>query len=441
MIPHTGATGARTGPTRGDALVVLGGGTFKQERFLQEPLDAGLALLVIDEVGRVPGLVRAAAQPGHPLFGARIAGVDPQDDAGALAAVVAWQEEFRVRGVLLLREQYVTTGGLIAEVLGLPGPGLRAATVCRNKLAQRRLIPFAAPAWVALCPNDAPLAARERLRRLPPGPVVVKALTGSGSVGVELSESPDRALTRVASGEAVLVEEFVAGREVSVETLVVDGGIVFAGITRKEVSQDGQFVERAHTVGPLHDDVPQERLLALHARVIEALRFDTGMAHAEYRIAPDGRIVLMEIAARPGGGGIMSLYTLAGSHPLERSLVAALTGEPTEAPVLGRFARQRYLDHADGTFTTVQRPERVPVRRYQEERRGIRLDAPPSEAPADYRLVFVEKPRGHRLAVVRSSSDRVASVLFDAPTPAELDDLDRRIPDLFVVRAEGGAHS
>ncbi|MEV7025730.1 hypothetical protein, partial [Kitasatospora sp. NPDC093558] len=56
--------------------------------------------------------------------------------------------------------------------------------------------------------------------------------------------------------------------------------------------------------------------------------------------------------------------------------------------------------------------------------------------PADYRLVFVEKPRGHRLAPVRSSSDRVASVLFDAPTLAELDELDRRIPASFAVRTE-----
>ncbi|MEV7024823.1 hypothetical protein, partial [Kitasatospora sp. NPDC093558] len=80
MIPHN------------DALLVLGAGTFKQERFLLEPRDAGLTVLAVDEAGRVPALERAASQPGHPLSGARIAGAAPEDVSAVLAAAVAWEE-------------------------------------------------------------------------------------------------------------------------------------------------------------------------------------------------------------------------------------------------------------------------------------------------------------------------------------------------------------
>jgi hypothetical protein len=414
-----------------NALLVLGG-TFKQERFFWEPVRAGLNLLIIDEVGRAARLNEVAAKREHPLFGALIAGISPDDTSSALATVASWQETFHIRGVLVVREPFVVTGGVVAEVLGLPAPGLRAATVCRNKLAQRQLAGFAAPGWVCLSPGGA----HARLNRLPPGPVVVKSLTGAGSAGVAMADSPRDALPRVEAGETVLVEEMIEGREVSLESIVVGSEIVFTGVTRKEVSADGQFVETAHTVGPGNDGLPMADLLALHQRVLAALRFDTGMPHAEYKIAPDGRVVLMEIAARPAGDGILSLYTLAGSSPLEATLLAALTGETVTAPVLHRFARQRYLQHDDGILADVHAPSDVPSRWYHEEQRGIYLDVVPTGAGAEYRIAFTEKRKGQRLTPVLTSGDRATSVLFDAPALTDLDRLDRMVPELFSVRTE-----
>ena len=84
----------------------------------------------------------------------------------------------------------------------------------------------------------------------------------------------------------LLLEQKVVGREVSVESLIQDGKVVFIGITEKATNEsDGRFfVEMAHTF-PCGNLSSQEvtAIRATNARVLDRLSFENGIAHALIR--------------------------------------------------------------------------------------------------------------------------------------------------------------
>ena len=61
------------------------------------------------------------------------------DEAWIAAAAAALREDGPVIGVIPFSEPHVRPAALLAEELGLPGPGLRAAWTSRNKYLQREL--------------------------------------------------------------------------------------------------------------------------------------------------------------------------------------------------------------------------------------------------------------------------------------------------------------
>ena len=84
-------------------------------------------------------------------------------------------------------------------------------------------------------------------------PAVLKPVGREASSGVQRVDGPDalaRALADYEPGEALLLEELVAGHEVSVETLVQGGRVLFSSITGKLTTEatSSFFVEMGHTV-------------------------------------------------------------------------------------------------------------------------------------------------------------------------------------------------
>ncbi|GAA3053146.1 hypothetical protein GCM10020000_38580 [Streptomyces olivoverticillatus] len=142
----------------------------------------------------------------------------------------------------------------------------------------------------------------------------------------------------------------------------------------------------------------------------------------------------MEVAARTPGDGLLVLYHLATGAPLEPEIVRIALGEPAAYPVPGRYARQVYLEHESGTLgdVTVDWPGVEPV---WVGDGGMWLTIEPGgedDAPA-LRAVLVLKDRGSELGPLLSSDDRAVSFVIDAPTPRELDELERRVREAITV--------
>ncbi|WP_026526760.1 ATP-grasp domain-containing protein [Butyrivibrio sp. VCD2006] len=106
------------------------------------------------------------------------------------------------------------------------------------------------------------------------------------------------------SGE-VLLEEFMEGPEVSVESFTIEGKTHIITITDKMVTEIPFFVETGHTEpSRLPQDV-REDIMRVAEAAINAVGIVNGPSHTEIKVTKNGA-KLVEIAARLGGDFITS---------------------------------------------------------------------------------------------------------------------------------------
>jgi biotin carboxylase len=401
------------------ALLLLGGFAVAwNQRFLDAASARGLDVLLLDRPGPQAEALRSAGD-------VRLAAAS--DLPGIVDHVTTWSRQHDVHGVCVLREEYVEPGAVVADLLGLPSPGLRAARVCRNKYLQRRYLADWSPVSTLADPGRFP--------------VVVKPVGRLASSGVRLVTDADElsaCLTGYDPDETLLFEERVVGQEYSVESLSHDGKVVYAEVTQKRTTEGESeyFVELGHTTPAILPGAVRGQILQTHEAVLERLAFGTGMAHAEYRVTAAGRPVLIEIAARPPGDSILALHWLATGAPLEDAIVGLAVGETVSHPEPRRYARQVYLTHPPGVLDdlVVEGIDRAPVW-FDPAEIGAQIDAcGAADDPATVRCVMALKPRGTRLGPIRESSDRAAMFVVDAPTPSTLDAISQRCERAISLR-------
>lgn len=299
-------------------------------------------------VGSRPGAVHAAARLGlrclllsgtppsrtiaRRLEAWREAGLDaaPEAEAARLEPVLA---DSGARGILAVGEQGVLLAAALRARLGLAGIDPATAERVRDKArmkarARERGVPCTD--WHVL---DATTSAEALVEALGL-PLVVKHRGGAGSRGLVVARTPEDVSEALAdippeARDALMAERFVQGVEMSVESFVLDGRILFTNPT--------EYYLPAHAnIAPAHlEDAVEREVLDVNARAIDALGPLRGMTHLELFLTDRGP-VFGELAVRPPGGRIMRLLRRAyGFDPWE----AAIRLELGEAPDLPSEAR------------------------------------------------------------------------------------------------------
>ncbi|MEV6447557.1 MFS transporter [Amycolatopsis sp. NPDC051716] len=390
----------------------------RQHRLITDIAERGLTPLVI--VGPVTDLEKLSKyieDETHPL--SRIAEVrklpGPAVD-GVLASVQDWIADFDVRGVICSGEVFVDPAGALAEALGLPGTGAWAARVCRDKVMQRVILRDHGPVSRAFAPHQRDAVKSDVY------PCVVKPagrMFSSGVFRVADEAELRAALTEYGPEETILVEELVSGPEFSVEALVHHGEVVWSGVTGKLTNEDNSryFTEIGHTSPAAIPLAESNALVEANTAILKALRFGSGITHAEFRLR-DGQPVLMEIAARLPGDAIMMLWHLATGRPLEPAMVDLALGVRPEHPAVTRRAVQRFVEHHPGRLTDV-RYAGSPVSWISEEGRWPTVEPSAAEAPSRCASVMVGLPRGASLGPLYDSNGRSACVVADLPWGAD----------------------
>lgn len=424
-----------TGPPRPPALAIFGGlAVAWNQRYLHAARARDLAVLLLDNPGPTAATLVRAWRDGDPSLSA-VAEIclAPAGDLASIAdEAAAWSTRYAIRGVCSIKEDYVEPAAVVADMIGLPSPGLRAARVCRNKYLQRRYLAPWSPASTLVSTGQ-----REELARSWAWfPAVVKPVGRLASSGVRLVRDPaalHACLAEYGEAETLLVEERVFAPEYSVESLSHDATVCYAGVTEKKTTeQDSEFfVEMGHTTpSPGLSARDQQRLLTSHAEILRRLDFRTGIAHAEYRVTPTDAVRLMEIAVRPPGDSIMALHWLACGAELEDAVVGLAIGESVSYPRPTRFARQVYLPHHAGVLEGLDVNPGLEMGPMwfsaAEVRAQVTQCAADASDPPAVRCVVGLKPIGSMLQPLRESSDRAAMFVLDAPTTAELDNLEAR---------------
>ncbi|MFT4217885.1 MAG: ATP-grasp domain-containing protein [Micropruina sp.] len=263
--------------------------------------------------------LRQSRQTPHPLLAARNVLTAETNDIDAL-----WPWLDRARdlipfdGAITSCDYYLTTVARIAERYGLPGPRPEAIATCLNKDRSRAAFAAAGiPGPQIRAARDWP-AARAAAEEIG-YPVVIKPTDLCG--GMLVRRVDDEAGLRAAYEQlaaathnsrqqlrspVVLIEEFLTGPEVSVESVTVGGATHVIGATDKSIVGDDCFVETGHMFPAALDDETAGELADLARAAVAAVGLTDCISHLEVKLTPHGpRIV--ELNPRPAGNRISEL--------------------------------------------------------------------------------------------------------------------------------------
>ena len=288
-------------------LLLLPTTTYRTQAFVDAASKLGVDLVCASER---PSTFAESA-PGHLLT------LDFDDPAAAAAQVARFADTRPIDAVVGVDDLTTVVAASIAARLGLKANPVAAAAAARDKLEMRRRLHAAGvpqPRFASLALTEDPARAAATASY----PCVLKPLALSASRGVIRANDPDAfvaAFRRIAAilrrddvrvsgaaADALLVEEFVPGREVALEGLLMAGGLQILALFDKPDPLDGPFFEETLYVTPsrLPQDV-QERIAHVTLRACAALGLTEGPVHAELRINERGPWVI-EVAARSIGG-------------------------------------------------------------------------------------------------------------------------------------------
>lgn len=184
-------------------------------------------------------------------------------------------------------------------------------------------------------------------------PVICKPRDNSGSRGVklcrdlqELQECIDEAL-QYSKLETVLVEEFIEGREFSVESLHYDGSSEVIQFTEKRTTPFPYNVELGHIQPANLSDDHKEEIRSIISRIGKALGFKNCPSHTELKINERG-IYVIETSPRLGGDYITSTLTpLSTGINLEDQLLHIALGEEVDCfPQYSQYSGVRFFSFA-----------------------------------------------------------------------------------------------
>ena len=176
-----------------------------------------------------------------------------------------------------------------------------------------------------------------------PLPVIVKPADNGGSRGVTLVrdfDSLNDALDRAfgwSPKQTVLVEQYIEGREFSVESITSNGKHYVLQITDKVTTEAPYFVELAHHQPADLTDKQRNDIVDLTVQLLDALKIENSASHTEIKMDADGIPYIIEMGPRMGGGYISSdLVRLSTGYDYVKGVLEVATGQFVE-PVFGEI--------------------------------------------------------------------------------------------------------
>jgi biotin carboxylase len=288
----------RSGNKQERLLLVVSAG-IEAVRGLERLKRSGWALAVLDGDPQAPGFA-LADEALH---------VSTYDCGAAARAAIGLHQRRPISGVMSIAADVPHTVAHIARTLGLPGIETETATLAMDKLAMKER--FAREGvripWFAAVsgPEDIEVHMRDRA-------LVIKPVDSRGARGVlRLSAGTDLdwafgCAQRESPSGRVMVEEFIAGAQLSTESMLVDGKAYTSGLSDRNyelLEQTAPFVIENGGDQP-SDQGPD--LLARVDPVIEAaaaaIGLTDGVLKGDLVLDEQGQVVVIEVAPRLSGG-------------------------------------------------------------------------------------------------------------------------------------------
>ncbi len=246
-----------------------------------------------------------------PLGGNPVVHVDPAEIEGSVRRLLSTVGA--VDAVVAVDADMLPLAARLGVALGLAGNTPESVAAANDKSIQRRL-------WMAagIAQPQFQIVSVDAAARPVGFPCIVKPVSLSASRGVMRADDEaglSAAVNEIrailaeaggAEGQPILLEEYVPGRELSIDGLLTSGALAVTAIFDKPDTPDGPTFEETLLVTPSR--LPAATLAAATAlaeRAARALGLTHGPIHAELRIdrrSGEARPVMLELAARSIGG-------------------------------------------------------------------------------------------------------------------------------------------
>jgi len=299
---------------------------------------------------------------------------DALDPSTAAAVDEFWEVDFRstvvaddlvdrargldLVGVVTAWEFFTPLVAEVASRLCLPANDPGKVLAARNKSAMASAFTRAGVRHARTRVVGRQTPAEEIVGSIDAYPVVVKPADNAGSCGVSVVHGPEGLQDAVDGARDwpeefphgipldtdILIQDYVGGREYSVETVGVDGEFRHVAITEKLTTTGSSRAELGHLVPARVDGAVREALLEEVTRALTAVGFRFGVAHTEVKVER-GDAWIIETGVRPGGDLIPRLVQLSGGVDLIDASIAAATGQPVtlDAGGAGQASTVRFI--------------------------------------------------------------------------------------------------
>lgn len=259
-------------------------------------------------------------------------------------------------------------------------------------------------------------------------PFIVKPADNSGSRGiVKIDDLTDKqsifdaynySKSSSRNGD-VVVEEYMNGQEVSVETITVNGECHVIQITDKITTGTPHFVEMGHTQPSQLDEDTKQRISEVAKAANKAIGIVNGPSHTEIIVTKEGPKIV-EIGARLGGDCITThLVPLSTGVDMVECCIKIALGEKPDIDIkFSKGAAIRYLSCDTGKIGSITGVDGA------EELEGIKQ-------------ISIVHGVGDTVSEVKSSSDRIGFVVAQGDTPTEAVDKCNSAIEMINITVEG----
>lgn len=342
-------------------------------------------------------------------------------------AILEAAKQYQIDGIMTLAtDMPMRTVATVAKEMHLIGISEDTALKATNKAFMREALKAAdvpVPIFFHVTSKQDCLKAVETIQSAGYR-CIIKPTDNSGSRGIELL--PDFELKTIESayeyskelsksGE-LMVEEFMEGPEVSVETLSVNGVCHVIQITDKITTGAPFFVEMGHSQPSQLSEVTKEEIKHVTIAANRALGIENGPSHTEIIVTKDGPKVV-ELGARLGGDNITThLVPLStGIDMVECCIRIALGEQPNLENKFRKASAIRYFKTEIGQIHSIKGIEKA-------------------ETMPGIRQVSIIHNVGNQAVEIRSSVDRVGFIIAqDESSEKAIQDCEDALKEIEVV--------
>ena len=322
-----------------------------------------------------------------------------------IPAILETAKKHQIDGIITLASDMpMQSVAVVSHEMGLVGISKDTALKATNKAFMRDALKKAevpVPLYFRVNGKEAFIDAVEKVKAAG-YKCIVKPADNSGSRGVDLlKDGTDlnaayEYTARYSRSGEIVVEEFMEGSEVSVETLAVDGNVHVIQITDKLTTGAPYFVEMGHSQPSRLSDEMKSKIAKVAIAANKAIGIQNGPSHTEIKVTKDGPKIV-ELGARLGGDCITThLVPLStGVDMVECCIRIALGEKPDISPKWNKGSAIRYLKTGTGIVKEINGIEEA------RELPGIRQ-------------VSIVHGVGENVGEIKSSVDRVGFVIAQA---------------------------